>query len=154
MVYENSQARGWNRSCCHRAYNTATAMPKIRATLATYTTAHGNARSLTDWVRPGMKPESSWILVGFVTAEPLSHVGNSCLYFESQMGKYCQMLFLLYWDEYIFSFYLVKKQIILMYSRGINMLFQYALLIMYSVLTTYFMTSTDIHMICLKELTI
>ena len=39
---------------------------------ATYTTAHGNARSgsLSHWVRPGTKPASSWILVGFVTAEP------------------------------------------------------------------------------------
>ena len=38
--------------------------------LVTYTTAHGNARSLTHWVRPGIKPASSWILVGFVTTEP------------------------------------------------------------------------------------
>ena len=37
---------------------------------AIYTTAHGNARSLTYWAMPGIKPESSWMLVGFVTAEP------------------------------------------------------------------------------------
>ena len=37
---------------------------------ATYTTAHGNAGSLTLWARPGIKPASSWTLVGFVTAEP------------------------------------------------------------------------------------
>ena len=30
------------------------------------TTAHGNARSLSHWVRPGIEPESSWILVRFV----------------------------------------------------------------------------------------
>ena len=30
-----------------------------------YTTAHGNAGSLTHWVRPGIKPASSWILVSF-----------------------------------------------------------------------------------------
>ena len=36
----------------------------------TYTTAHGNARSLIHWERSGMEPTSSWILVVFVTAEP------------------------------------------------------------------------------------
>ena len=33
-------------------------------------TAHGNTGSLTHWVRPGIKPSSSCILVGFVSAEP------------------------------------------------------------------------------------
>ena len=33
----------------------------------TYTTAHGNALSLTHQVRPGIEPASSWILVGFVS---------------------------------------------------------------------------------------
>ena len=37
---------------------------------ATYTTGHGNTRSLTQWVRPGIEPESLWILVGFIIAEP------------------------------------------------------------------------------------
>ena len=45
----------------------------IWAVSATYTTARGNARSLTHWVRPGIQPVSSWMLVGFVT---LSHDGN------------------------------------------------------------------------------
>lgn len=31
----------------------------IRAASAIYTTAHGNTRSLTHWVRPGMEPASS-----------------------------------------------------------------------------------------------
>ena len=35
-----------------------------------YITAHGNARSLTHWARPGIEPASSWILVRFVSAEP------------------------------------------------------------------------------------
>ena len=34
--------------------------------LATYTTAHGNAKSLTHWARPRIEPVSSWMLVGFV----------------------------------------------------------------------------------------
>ena len=36
----------------------------------TYTTAHGNARSLTHWPRPGIKTMSSWILVRFVSVAP------------------------------------------------------------------------------------
>ena len=31
--------------------------------------AHGNARSLTHWARPGIEPASSWILVQFISAE-------------------------------------------------------------------------------------
>ena len=32
----------------------------------TYTTARGNARSLTHWARPGIEPATSWFLVGFI----------------------------------------------------------------------------------------
>ena len=39
---------------------------RIQATSSIYTTAHIKARSLTHWVRPGIKPASSWILVGFI----------------------------------------------------------------------------------------
>ena len=51
------------------AYTTATATP-IQAVSVTYTAAHGKARSLTHWARPGTEPASSWILVRFVTVEP------------------------------------------------------------------------------------
>ena len=51
------------------AYATATATPDLSPS-ATYTTAHSNARFLTYWVGPGIKPTSSWILVGFVSTEP------------------------------------------------------------------------------------
>ena len=43
----------------------------IWATSATYSTAHGNTRSLTHWARPRIRPESSWILVWFISTEPL-----------------------------------------------------------------------------------
>ena len=46
---------------------TAAATHRIWATHANYTTAHGNTGSLTYWLRPGIKPASLWILVGFVT---------------------------------------------------------------------------------------
>ena len=35
-----------------------------------YNTAQGKTRSLTQWGMPGIKHESSWILVGFVTSKP------------------------------------------------------------------------------------
>ena len=61
--------RGINRSCCCQP------MPKpqqrqIQAASANYTTAHGNAGSLTYWARPGIKPKTSWFLVRFVSAAP------------------------------------------------------------------------------------
>ena len=43
----------------------------IRAASATYTSAHSHAGFLTHWARPRIEPTSSWILVGFITAEPL-----------------------------------------------------------------------------------
>ena len=51
------------------AYTTAIAMPGPSHVCDLYHT-HGNAGSLTHWARPGIKPLSSWILVGLVTAEP------------------------------------------------------------------------------------
>ena len=56
---------GSNRSRSHRP----TPEPQqcgIRAASATYTTAPGNARSLTHWARAGIEPTTSWFLVGFV----------------------------------------------------------------------------------------
>ena len=47
-----------------------TAQPQqnqIQATSVTYVTACGNTRSLTQWVRPGIEPASSWMIVGFST---------------------------------------------------------------------------------------
>ena len=58
---------GVNGSCSCRS----TPQPQqlwIRGASVTYTTAHGNAESLTQWVGPGIRPISSWLLVGFVSA--------------------------------------------------------------------------------------
>ena len=41
---------------------------KLELQLPAYITAHSSTRSLTQWVRPGIKPASSWILVRFVSA--------------------------------------------------------------------------------------
>ena len=39
---------------------------QIRATSTTYTTALGNAGSLTHWAKPGIEPANLWFLVRFV----------------------------------------------------------------------------------------
>ena len=43
---------------------------QIQAKSMTYTTAYGNARSLTYWVRPGIEPETLCFLVGVVSTVP------------------------------------------------------------------------------------
>ena len=43
---------------------------RIQAASVTYTTAPGNTKSLTHWVRPGIEPMSLWILVRFITTGP------------------------------------------------------------------------------------
>ena len=52
MAYESSRARGW-----------------IGGAAASLHHSHSNTRSLTHGARPEIKPESSWILVRFITAE-------------------------------------------------------------------------------------
>ena len=49
---------------------------------STHTTAHANAESLTHWMKPRIEPASSWILVGFVTVEPLLESLESCMCLE------------------------------------------------------------------------
>ena len=68
-AYGGSQARGRTRAV-------ATGLCQSHSTVGSgpclwpYTTAHGNAGSLTHWARPGIKPKSSWILVWFISVEP------------------------------------------------------------------------------------
>ena len=50
---------------CHSHSNGGWVLP-----LAAYTTGHSNAGSLTHWVRSGIKPSSTWILVRFTSAMP------------------------------------------------------------------------------------
>ena len=46
-----------------------------------YTTAHGNAWSLTHWERQGIEPSMSWCLVGFVNH--CTRTGTPSLYFKN-----------------------------------------------------------------------
>ena len=51
-------------------YGGSQAWGQVRAAAASLCHSHSHARSLTHSARPGIEPESSWLLVGFVTAEP------------------------------------------------------------------------------------
>ena len=66
MAFGSSQARSQIRAATTSLHHSH----QIWAESATYTIAHGNTRSLTHWVGPGIKPASSWMLVRFVSAEP------------------------------------------------------------------------------------
>ena len=72
--YGGSQARGLIRAVA------ACLQPQpqqrwIQAAFEIYTTTQTNTRSLTPWVRLGIEPMSSWILVGFIN--PWAMAGTS-----------------------------------------------------------------------------
>ena len=50
----------------------------IWAVYAIYTTAHSNIRSPIHWVRPGIEPASSWILVRFISTAPQWEFQTKC----------------------------------------------------------------------------
>ena len=59
---------------------------RIQAASATYTAAHGNARSLTHWARPGIESSTSWLLVGFVSTAPRRELQLSLFLTEEITG--------------------------------------------------------------------
>ena len=59
----------------------------IRAASVTYTTACGNARPSTHWARPGIEPESSWILVGFLTCWATTRTPKVSIFIISKVKK-------------------------------------------------------------------
>ena len=58
-AYGSSQARVLIRAAAASLYHSHS--NQIQGTSASYTAAHGNARSLTHWVGPGIDPVSSQI---------------------------------------------------------------------------------------------
>ena len=68
MAYGSSQA-GVELELQLPSYTTAPQPQQCRiwAVSVAYSTAHSNTGALTHWAGPGMEPESSWILVEFIT---------------------------------------------------------------------------------------
>ena len=83
-AYGSSQARGRIRAAA-AAHITATET-QIWAESVTYTTAQGNAGSLTCWARPGIEPAYSWILVRFFSAEPRGELCGWNIFTEFDRG--------------------------------------------------------------------
>ena len=105
---------------------------RIQATAATYTTAHGDTESLTHWSRPGIKPETSWFLVGFVnhcttmgtptmldSYSPMPPGNSSCSFLKSQVSSGSISLLLeefavsisleqIFWQQILFVFFQVQ----------------------------------------------
>ena len=69
-TYGDLQAGGQIRAVPGELHCSHSNQCRIQAVSVTYTIAHGNARSPTHWVRPGIEPTTSWFLVRFVSAAP------------------------------------------------------------------------------------
>ena len=61
----------------------------------TYTTGHSNW-ALTHWARPGTKPTSSWMLVGFVNCWAMTGT-----LFPSFLRVFCFLFFFFFYIDYI-----------------------------------------------------
>ena len=78
---------------------------EIQATSATYTTAHGNGRSLTShWAKPGLEPATSWFLVRFINHCATKGTPDNILFFFF-FNFYLLLLDLLPWTLTLFLDY-------------------------------------------------
>ena len=82
---ESMQYRQVLNPLCHKRTpkNIVLSQPQqcqIWAVSVTYTTAHGNAGSLTHWARSGITPATSWFLVRFVSTVPQQELWILFLY--------------------------------------------------------------------------
>ena len=95
---EVSQARCWigtTAASLHYSHRNAGCKPCLWPTPQLMA-----MRSLTHWLRPGIKPEASWLLVGFIFAAPqweLPDDSSSCLlvpeHKKSEVpGGYCSLM--------------------------------------------------------------
>ena len=89
-AHRGSQARGLIRAVAAGLHHR-----EMRVESVTYTTDHSNAGSLTHWARPGIEPETSWFLVGFVTTEPQGEL----LKFPKCLQMQISVCFVLFWPH-------------------------------------------------------
>ena len=71
VAYGSSQAKDLTRAIYSCRPMPQPQQRQIRAESVIYTTAHGNAGSLTHWVRLGIEAVTSWFLVRFVSSASL-----------------------------------------------------------------------------------
>ena len=104
---------------------------RIWAVSVTYTTAHGNAESLTHWAKPGIEPLSSWILVGFLNCWATKGTPRYLYFFKaawcSIIFTYHTLSFIRWWTyRYIYILYIVSQHIT-EYFYSINLVYFYKL---------------------------
>ena len=100
---------------------------KSELQLPAYAIAHGNVGSLTHWARPGIKPSTSWFLVGFFSAAPWQELW-SLLNLNKKPCKFpgclswtitlTDLLFSLPFSSLPFSLYFSHKQHPCCFSRA------------------------------------
>ena len=94
---------GLNQSCSHWPIPQPEQC-QIWATSETYITAHSNTRSLTHWVRSGIKPECSQMLVRFISTEPQEEL--LVIYFvDDKCSHFCSLLVATTMEYHILSFH-------------------------------------------------
>ena len=69
LAYGGSQARGWTGVVAADLFDSHSNTRSQPCLWPIYTTGHGNTRSLTLWVMPGIKLASSWMVIRFLSAE-------------------------------------------------------------------------------------
>ena len=91
MAYGCSQARSPVRAVRYSCQPMSQPQQcQIWALSAISITAHGNARSLTDWERPGIEPTTSGLLVSFISTVPWWQIPFFFLY--SFLGQWFPVL--------------------------------------------------------------
>ena len=84
----SSQAKGRIRATAaglhHGHSNVGSQLHLEPAASVTYTTSHGNARSLTHWERPEIQPASSQLSVGFFSTVPQQELHQWKISFEQK----------------------------------------------------------------------
>ena len=78
-AYGSSQARGPTNQSYSYWPTPHPQQHRIPGMSVTHTTAHGHARSLTHWASLGIKPTTSWLLVGFFSTEPRQELWDNLL---------------------------------------------------------------------------
>ena len=87
-AYGGSQARGQVKAVA-AILTPQSQQCQIQTEFVAYTTAQCNTGPLTHWVRPGIEPESSRLLLGFISAEPHGELlSRSCLYTCNSFIRY------------------------------------------------------------------
>ena len=114
---------------------------QIWVSSATRTTAHGNARSLIHWARPWIEPESSWILVRFLSAVPWQELPYFCsnlhLYEDIWCGASFHMLIyylcIFFGEVFVKVFDLFLKTVLFSYHWVLRILCVFWITVLYQI---------------------